>query len=122
LMRVVLVGVFFVLLYHRLAGEALGGKLRAVSSSLGNRFFHWLGELSFGAYLWHLIFLQPIAAYFISAFGDTISPAARFAAVTAILVPLVYLAAWATFLAVERPGQRLARRLIGRRKPQPARA
>ncbi|AWI60023.1 acyltransferase family protein [Sinorhizobium fredii] len=122
LMRVVLVGVFFALLYHRLLGAALGGGLRALSSSLGNRFFHWLGELSFGAYLWHLIFLQPIAAYFIGAFGDTISPAARFAAVTALLVPMVYVAAWATFLAVERPGQRLAKRLIGRWKAQPVRA
>lgn len=122
LMRVLLVGVFFALIHHRLAGDVLGGVLRAVSTSLGNRFFHWLGELSFGAYLWHLIFLQPIAAYFIGAFGDAMSPAARFAAVTTILVPLVYVAAWATFLAVERPGQKLAKRLIGRWKAQPVRA
>ncbi|WP_018238248.1 acyltransferase [Ensifer sp. BR816] len=118
LMRVALVGVFFALLHHRLAGEALGKRLRAVSSSLGNRFFHWLGELSFGAYLWHLIFLQPIAAYFISTFGHTMTAPARFAAVTVLLVPLVYIAACGTFLAVERPGQQLARRLIGRRKPR----
>ncbi|APG88972.1 acyltransferase protein (plasmid) [Sinorhizobium americanum CCGM7] len=122
LMRVTLVGVFFALLHHRLAGGALGERLRAVSSSLGNRFFHWLGELSFGAYLWHLIFLQPIAAYFIGAFGETISPAARFAVVALILVPLVYAAACTTFFAIERPGQKLAKRLINRRRPQPVRA
>ncbi|WP_331376567.1 acyltransferase family protein [Sinorhizobium chiapasense] len=122
LMRVALVAVFFALLYHRLIGETLGGRIRAVSSSLGNRFFHWLGELSFGAYLWHLIFLQPIAAYFIAAFGDTITAPVRFAVVTAILVPLVYAAACMTFLAVEKPGQRLAKRLINRQKPQPVRA
>jgi peptidoglycan/LPS O-acetylase OafA/YrhL len=122
LMRVMLVAVFFALLYHRLLGGALGTRLRAVSSSLGNRFFHWLGELSFGAYLWQLIFLQPIAAYFIAAFGDTITAPSRFAAVTAILVPLVYTAASITFFAVERPGQRLAKRLIDRRKPQPVEA
>lgn len=120
LMRVTLVAVFFALLYHRLAGDALSPRLRVVSSSLGNRFFHWLGELSFGAYLWHLIFLQPIAAYFIGAFGDTLTPAARFAVVTAILVPLVYAAACMTFFAVEKPGQRLAKRLINRRKLHPA--
>ncbi|MDK1493520.1 acyltransferase [Sinorhizobium sp. 7-81] len=119
LMRVMLVAVFFALLYHRLAGDGLGARLRAVSSSLGNRFFHWLGELSFGAYLWHLIFLQPIAAYFIGAFGDTMTAPVRFAVVTAILVPLVYTAACLTFFAVEKPGQRLAKRLIDRRKPQP---
>ncbi|WEX75354.1 acyltransferase [Sinorhizobium numidicum] len=122
LMRVILVAIFFALLHHRLLGDALGLGLRAVSSSLGNRFFHWLGELSFGAYLWHLIFLQPIAAYFIGAFGDTITPPARFAAVTATLIPLVYTAAYVTFLAVEKPGQRLARRLINKRKPQPVEA
>ncbi|MDK1374266.1 MULTISPECIES: acyltransferase [unclassified Sinorhizobium] len=119
LMRVTLVAVFFALLYHRLIDNVVGIRLRAFSSSLGNRFFHWLGELSFGAYLWHLIFLQPIAAYFIAAFGDTISAPMRFAVVTAILVPLVYAAACMTFLSVERPGQRLAKRLIGRQKPQP---
>ncbi|WFU50598.1 acyltransferase family protein [Sinorhizobium terangae] len=119
-MRVTLVAVFFALLYHRLIGSTVGVRLRAFSSSLGNRFFHWLGELSFGAYLWHLIFLQPIAAYFITAFGDTLTPAARFAVVTAILVPLVYAAACMTFFAVEKPGQRLAKRFINRRKLQPA--
>jgi peptidoglycan/LPS O-acetylase OafA/YrhL len=118
LMRVALVAVFFALLYHRLFGEALQARLRALSSSLGNRFFHWLGELSFGAYLWHLIFLQPLAAYFLGAFGHTMTAPARFAAVTVLLVPLVYIAACATFLAIERPGQKLARRLIGRRKPR----
>ncbi|MCA1440881.1 acyltransferase [Ensifer sp. IC4062] len=122
LMRVTLVAVFFALLYHRLIGNTVGVRLRAFSSSLGNRFFHWLGELSFGAYLWHLIFLQPIAAYFIAGFGDTLTPAARFAVVTAILVPLVYAAACMTFFAVEKPGQRLAKRLIDRRKLQPVRA
>lgn len=119
LMRVMLVAVFFALLYHSLIGDTFGTRLRAVSSSLGNRFFHWLGELSFGAYLWHLIFLQPIAAYIIAAFGDTVTAPLRFAVVTAILVPLVYTAACITFFAVERPGQRLAKRLIDRRKPQP---
>ncbi|MBB4184655.1 peptidoglycan/LPS O-acetylase OafA/YrhL [Sinorhizobium terangae] len=119
-MRVTLVAVFFALLYHRLIGSTVGVRLRAFSSSLGNRFFHWLGELSFGAYLWHLIFLQPIAAYFITAFGDTLTPAARFAVVTAILVPLVYAAACMTFFAVEKPGQRLAKRFINRGKLQPA--
>ncbi|MBP1884185.1 acyltransferase family protein [Sinorhizobium mexicanum] len=122
LMRVMLVAVFFALLYHRLIDNVVGIRLRALSSSLGNGFFHWLGELSFGAYLWHLIFLQPIAAYFIAAFGDTITAPMRFAVVTAILVPLVYAAACMTFLAVERPGQRLAKRVIGRRKPQPVSA
>ncbi|WP_046117334.1 acyltransferase family protein [Ensifer aridi] len=122
LMRVMLVAVFFVLLHHRFFGDALGGGLSALSSALGNRFFHWLGELSFGAYLWHLIFLQPLAAYFISAFGDMMTPPARFAVVTAILVPLVYMAACATFFAVEKPGQRLAKRLIDRRKAQPVEA
>lgn len=119
LMRVMLVATFFALLYPRLLGDALGGGLDALSSSLGNRFFHWLGELSFGAYLWHLIFLQPLAAFFISAFGDTLAAPARFAAVTALLVPLVYTAASVTFFAVEKPGQRLAKRLIGKRRPQP---
>jgi peptidoglycan/LPS O-acetylase OafA/YrhL len=121
LMRVMLVAVFFALLHYRLFG-GLGGGLSALSSALGNRFFHWLGELSFGAYLWHLIFLQPLAAYFISAFGETMTPPTRFAVVTAILVPLVYAAACATFFAIEKPGQRFAKRLIDRRKAQPLEA
>jgi len=122
LMRVLLVAVFFILLYHRLLGASLGPRFQALSSLLGNRFFHWLGELSFGAYLWHLIFLQPIAAYFIGAFGETLTAPWRFLAVTAVLVPLVYLAACATFLAVEKPGQRFAKYLITRKRPRLAEA
>lgn len=122
LMRVLLVAIFFALLYHRLFGARLGTRLQSLSSILGNRFFHWLGELSFGAYLWHLIFLQPIAAYLIGAFGETLTPPVRFMAVSVLLIPLVYLAACMTFLAVEKPGQRFAKYLITRRKTRLAEA
>ncbi|PRD41164.1 acyltransferase [Phyllobacterium phragmitis] len=118
LMRVILVAIFFAMLYHRLFGGKLGTRLQTASSFLGNNFFRWLGELSFGAYLWHLILLQPIVAYFIGAYGDTITSPVRFALVTAILVPLVYAVAYVTFLAVEKPGQRLAKQLIAEKKPQ----
>jgi peptidoglycan/LPS O-acetylase OafA/YrhL len=120
LIRIGLVALFFGLLYHRLIGGVPGSALASLSSSLGNRFFHWLGELSFGAYLWHLVFLHPIAAYFITAYGGSMTAPVRFLAVTAILLPLVYLTACITFPAVEKPGQRFAKRLIGTPKPRAA--
>ena len=90
---------------------------------LGSRPLHWMGELSYGAYLIHLLVLQPLAAAAITQFGTDIGAAARFTLVTVILIPVTYGLAYVTYRLVELPGQRLGKTILARAtgKKAPAR-
>ncbi|WP_240320751.1 acyltransferase family protein [Sphingomonas crusticola] len=48
------------------------------SAVLGSPPFHWLGELSYGVYLIHLLILHAVAAWAIARWGHGISSAVRF--------------------------------------------
>ncbi|WOF42493.1 acyltransferase [Sphingopyxis indica] len=85
-----------------------------VSRLLGSRPFFWLGELSYGTYLIHLLILQPVAAAVIGRFGTGLGAAGRFALTGAIVAPATYALAFATYRLVELPGQRLGKALIKR--------
>lgn len=119
--RLLLVGSFFLLVHPRLAPGAVAGAVAGVARTLGNRFFYWLGELSYGTYLIHLLILQPLAAFVIGRFGHDLSAPARFGLVILLLVPAVYSLAWLTYRTVEVPGRDLGRRLLGRFGRRPAR-
>jgi peptidoglycan/LPS O-acetylase OafA/YrhL len=85
-----------------------------VSRLLGSRPFYWLGELSYGTYLIHLLILQPVAAAVIAQFGTGLGAAGRFALTGAIVVPVTYALAFVTYKLVELPGQRLGKAVIKR--------
>ena len=94
------------------------GLLDRVARLLGSPPFHWLGELSYGVYLIHLLILQAVAAWLIAQWGHDLSAAARFCIAFAIAAPAAYAAAWITYSLIERPGQKLGRsvlRIVGRR-------
>ncbi len=63
--RIALVLIFFAFIHTHRLPETLAKPLRPMGAWLGNRFFHGLGELSFGAYLIHLMVMQPVIAYLI---------------------------------------------------------
>lgn len=90
------------------------GLIDGVSRLLGSRPFFWLGELSYGTYLIHLLILQPVAAAVIGQFGTGLAAAGRFALTGAIVVPVTYVLAFATYKLVELPGQRLGKAVIKR--------
>src|SRR3546814_14047788 len=62
--RELLVFGFFALVYLRSLGV-----IDWISRLFGSRPFYWLGELSYGTYLIHLLILQPLAAAVIGRFG-----------------------------------------------------
>ena len=107
--RELLVFGFFALVHWRSLGV-----IGWVSRLLGSRPFYWLGELSYGTYLIHLLILQPVAAAVIGQFGTGIGAAARFALTGAIVVPVTYALAFVTYKLVELPGQRLGKTMIKR--------
>jgi len=107
--RELLVFGFFGLVHWRSLGP-----IGWVSRLLGSRPFYWLGELSYGTYLIHLLILQPVAAAVIAQFGTGLGAAARFALTGAIVVPATYAMAFVTYKLVELPGQRLGKAAIKR--------
>jgi peptidoglycan/LPS O-acetylase OafA/YrhL len=90
------------------------GPVGWVSTVLGSRPFHWLGELSYGAYLIHLLILQPVSATIIARFGTGLGAAGRFALTGAVVIPVTYALAFLTYKLVELPGQRLGKVVIRR--------
>ncbi len=107
--RALLVLGFFGLVH----GRSLGA-IDAMSRLLGSRPFYWLGELSYGTYLIHLLILQPVAAAVIGAFGTGLGAVGRFALTGVIVVPVTYALAWLCYRLVELPGQRLGKAAIRR--------
>jgi peptidoglycan/LPS O-acetylase OafA/YrhL len=112
IVRELLVLVFFLLVHWRTVGV-----INFVSGLLGGKLFHWLGELSFGAYLVHLLIMQPVSGWAIGRFGASIGNFARFCLVLGIVVPTAYLIAFVTYRAIEVPGQKLGKRILRRSIP-----
>ncbi|HEY0623752.1 acyltransferase [Sphingomonas sp.] len=107
--RELLVLGFFALVHLRTLGA-----VERVARLLGSRPFYWLGELSYGSYLIHLLILQPVAAAVISRFGTGLGAIERFALTGMIVVPVTYGLAYVTYRLVELPGQRLGKAVIRR--------
>jgi len=115
--RELLVLGFFALVHLRRLGAIDG-----VARLLGSRPFYWLGELSYGTYLIHLLILQPVAAAVIGRFGTGLSAPERFAVTGAIVVPVTYGLAYLAYRLVELPGQRLGKAVIRRATGSAARS
>ena len=114
LVRELIVIGFFALVHWRSVAWIDG-----LSGVLGSALFRWLGEVSFGVYLIHLLILHRVAAWIIEEWATAISDVARFTIAITILVPVTYCIAYATYILIERPGQKLGRNLIaalGRRR------
>jgi peptidoglycan/LPS O-acetylase OafA/YrhL len=100
--ELIVIGFFSLIHWHSLVF------IDRVSRILSSVPFHWLGELSYGVYLLHLLILHRIAAWTIDQWGSNITDATRFIIVLAIVVPTTYGIALMTFMLIERPGQELA--------------
>ncbi|MBB4479153.1 acyltransferase family protein [Rhizobium etli] len=108
-MRIILVLTFFALIHTERLPYAAAKMMRPVSEWLGKGFFHNLGELSFGAYLIHLLVMQPVVAYLIKT--TDINDPTRWALTLLITVPIVYGLAWVGYKFIEMPGQSIGREL-----------
>lgn len=108
LVRMALVFGFFALVEaSRFPGYARDALLW-VSEFFSQRGFSLLGEFSYGAYLVHLLIMQPVVAYLIRA--STMDDVERWGVTLLITIPLTYLIAAAGYFSIEKPGQMLGRR------------
>lgn len=114
LIREVLVMGFFALVLYRMLRGMAGVVAARIATTLGNRFFHLMGELSFSIYLIHLLVLQPVAAFVITQYGHDLVAPLRFAIVLLIVLPTVSLLSWITYNLIEIPGQKAGRFVVQR--------
>ncbi|MGY3560524.1 peptidoglycan/LPS O-acetylase OafA/YrhL [Bradyrhizobium sp. USDA 4463] len=76
---------------------------------LGNRFFYWLGELSYSAYLTHLLALLPIAAH-VDGIGLQ-HASTRFLISSVATMAVVYPVSWLILKLIEAPGRGWGKRM-----------
>ncbi len=107
--REVIVIVFFSLIHFQ---DHAG--VSRVARLLGSPVFFWLGELSYGCYLIHLLVLHPIARSVIGEYGVEQAPAVRFTMVFLGVMVLSYALAYCGYRWIEKPGQRMGKMLQDR--------
>jgi peptidoglycan/LPS O-acetylase OafA/YrhL len=93
-------GLFSLCLAPVLLAAAWGA--RPGSGLFDNRPMRYLGKTSFGIYLWHMPILIPILPHL----PASLSPAGRFWALLALVLPATLLVAHLSYVWVERPFQR----------------
>jgi peptidoglycan/LPS O-acetylase OafA/YrhL len=99
-------GLSFMVHGHRVA--SIRSFSAMADNFLGLKPFRILGDLSYGAYLIHLLVLIPAMA-FVAQRG--FNAPVRFALATTFTIAVVYLAAWLAHRFIEQPGIALGKRL-----------
>jgi peptidoglycan/LPS O-acetylase OafA/YrhL len=101
---------------------ALAGTVTVLAAQqnefLGNRFFFWLGELSYSVYLIHLLVMLPVAALVAQAGIE--QAWLRFVLCIVAVGVVVYPVSWALLNVIEIPGRKFGRDLIQRFKQRRA--
>ncbi|KSW22626.1 MULTISPECIES: acyltransferase [unclassified Pseudomonas] len=105
--RAVLTLIFFALIHFQ-SVIVIGRSSRI----LGAKPFFWLGELSYGVYLVHLLVIHPVSASLIERFGGNWSKLGIFSATLLISLIVAYSVAWIGYSLIEKPGQALGRKII----------
>ena len=84
-----------------------------------NRASRWLGDVSYGVYLIHLLVMLPVCGWLALSF-PTLEPLPRFLAALTLTCVLTYGLAWLCYRFIEEPGIALGRKMAARfQKPSP---
>jgi peptidoglycan/LPS O-acetylase OafA/YrhL len=80
---------------------------------LSNRVARWIGDVSYGVYLIHLLVMLPVCGWLAMTF-PTLAPLPRLLAALAITVPLTYGLSYFAYRYIEQPGIDWGRKIAGR--------
>jgi peptidoglycan/LPS O-acetylase OafA/YrhL len=87
---------------------------------LSNPASRWIGDVSYGVYLIHLLVMLPVCGWLATAY-PTLAPFPRFWAALVLTLLLTYALAYAAYRLIELPGISWGRQVAGRfQKPKPA--
>jgi peptidoglycan/LPS O-acetylase OafA/YrhL len=110
---------FFALLYRDALPQIAKRAAGALDLVFSNPLSRWIGDLSYGVYLIHLLVMLPVCGWLATAYPD-MAALPRFLATLALTIPITYTLAFAAYRFVELPGIAFGRQVAGRvRKPIP---
>jgi peptidoglycan/LPS O-acetylase OafA/YrhL len=110
---------FLALLYRDRLPDLLKWPAGILDKIFSNPFSRWIGDVSYGVYLIHLLVMLPVCGWLALSFPD-MAPLPRFLAALTLTCALTYGAAWLCYRFVEEPGIALGRRIASRFQRSPA--
>ena len=94
--------------------------LHFISHQFGRGVFHILGELSYGAYLVHMLIIVPATFFTVGHLMEGEQGIALFALVFIVSLPIAYGLAWGVYRLVEKPGISAGKAIIAKMKSEPS--
>ena len=87
-----------------------------------NPLSRWIGDVSYGVYLIHLLVMLPVCGWLAVSFPD-LTPLPRLLSALTLTCVLTYGSAWLCYRFIEKPGIALGRKIASRvQKPKPTAA
>jgi peptidoglycan/LPS O-acetylase OafA/YrhL len=121
--RAIKVGIvvgFFALIYKAMLPRILQRAVAPLDVFFSNPASRWIGDVSYGVYLIHLIVMIPVCSWLATSY-PALAPFPRFWAALALAIPITYSLAYAAYRLIELPGISWGRQVAARfQKPRPA--
>lgn len=110
---------FLALLYRDRLPALLRWPVGWLDRLFSNPFSRWIGDVSYGVYLIHLLVMLPVCGWLAMNYPQ-MAPLPRFAAALTLTALITYAAAWLAYRFIEEPGIAIGRRIATRFRKPPA--
>ena len=104
---------FLALLYQDRLPDLLKWPVGILDKIFSNPLSRWIGDVSYGVYLLHLLVMLPVCGWLGVSFPD-LAPLPRLLTALTLTCVLTYGAAWLCYRFIEEPGIALGRRIASR--------
>lgn len=104
---------FLTLLYKDRLPELLRWPVTLLDRLLSNRIGRWIGDVSYGVYLIHLLVMLPVSGWLALSYPE-LAAVPRFWLVLVATAALTYGLAWLAYRFIEEPGIAFGRRVASR--------
>lgn len=104
---------FLALLYKDRLPELLRWPVTLLDRLLSNRIGRWIGDVSYGVYLIHLLVMLPVSGWLALSYPE-LAAVPRFWLVLVATAALTYGLAWLAYRFIEEPGIAFGRRVASR--------
>ncbi|MBX9457317.1 MAG: acyltransferase [Rhizobium sp.] len=104
---------FLALLYKDRLPQIVRWPTEALDRLLSSRPARWIGDVSYGVYLIHLLVMLPVCGWLAMTF-PTMPPLPRLLSALALTAPLTYGIGFLAYRYIEQPGISLGRKVAGR--------
>lgn len=110
---------FLALLYRDRLPALMQWPVGMLDKIFSNPLSRWIGDVSYGVYLLHLLIMLPVCGWLALSLPD-MAPFPRFLSALGLTCVLTYGSAWLCFRFIEEPGIALGRKIAGRfQRPAP---